>query len=104
MLNSNQSPRLIFQYGFNEHDADEAEARGYLSHVAVDLGDGRHYPVVFYDAVRLQQDLEVEAKQGTPYVADPGMIVLETVTRKHGKGRTRSFARRILLASGAAGC
>lgn len=83
MLNSNQSPRLIFQYGFNEQDADEAEARGYLSHVAVDLGDGRHYPVVFYDAVRLQQDLEVEAKQGTPYVADPGMIVLETVTREN---------------------
>lgn len=73
-------PQLIFEHGFNEQDADEAEARGYLSHVTVDLGDGRYYPVIFYDAVRLQQDLEVETKQGTPYVADPGMIVLDTIT------------------------
>lgn len=80
MPDLNGSPRLVFECGFNEQDAYEAEGRGYLSHVAVDLGDGGLYPVVFYDAVRLQQDIDEEAKCGTPYLAAPGMIVLAKVT------------------------
>jgi hypothetical protein len=80
MLDLNGSPRLIFEHGFNDQDAYEAEGRGYLSHVTVDLGAGRQYPVVFYDAVRLRQDIDEEAKVGTPYVAAPGMIVLAKVT------------------------
>ena len=80
MPDLNGSARLVFEYGFNEQDAYDAEGRGYLSHVTVDLGDGGLYPVVFYDAVRLQQDIDEEAKFGTPYLATPGMIVLAKVT------------------------
>lgn len=80
MPNLNGSPRLVFEYGFNDQDAYEAEGRGYLSHVSVDVGDGSLYPVVFYDAVRLQQDIDEEAKAGKPYLATPGMIVLAKVT------------------------
>jgi hypothetical protein len=36
--------------------------------------------VFFYDAVRLAQDLEEEAKAGRPFIAEPGLIVLERVT------------------------
>lgn len=73
-------PRLVFAYDFDERAAFEAEGRGYLSYAHVALPDGSRCPVVFYDPVRLHQDLEEEAARGTPFVAEPGMIVVPNVT------------------------
>jgi len=73
-------PTLEFAGGFDDREAFEASARGYRSHVCVVMPSGERYPVVFYDAVRLQQDLEDEAKSGCPYIADPGLIVLSEIT------------------------
>ncbi len=57
-------PRLVFKYPFDEAAAYDAEARGYLAYSSVELSNGTRYPVVFYDPVRLQQDLEVEVVEG----------------------------------------
>ncbi len=73
---------LIFIYGFDERKEDEANARGYVNHVLVQIRSGNKYPVVFYDLVRLGQDLDEECKLGNRFVADPGMIVLEYITLK----------------------
>lgn len=73
-------PRLVFKYLFDEAAAFDAEARGYLAYASVELSDGNRYPVVFYDPVRLQQDLEVEMSQGRAFIAEPGMIVVPEVT------------------------
>ncbi len=75
-----QRPRLSLPQPFGEREAFEAEARGYLSHAVVQLPEGS-VPVVFYDVVRLGQDLEEESKAGLPFIAEPGLIVLESVTR-----------------------
>ena len=74
------NPKLVFAFEFDERAAYEAEGRGYLSHAHVELPDGCKYPVVFYDPVRLQQDLEEEVTTGNPYIAEPGMIVIPNVT------------------------
>ncbi len=71
---------LLFDYDFDERAQYQAHARGYLSHVRVQLTDGRRYSVIFYDHVRLGQDLEEEVKLGNGFVADPGMIVLDELT------------------------
>jgi hypothetical protein len=73
-------PKLLFEYEFGERERFEAKARGYLSHVVVEHSDGSRYSVVFYDCVRLQQDLEDEVSAGRMCVADPGMIVVSEVT------------------------
>jgi hypothetical protein len=73
-------PKLIFEYGFDERTQEESRARGYLSHVKVQLDNGNKYSIVFYDTVRLKQDLEEEVKLGLTFVAEPGMIVLEDIT------------------------
>jgi hypothetical protein len=80
MTPAEETPILRFAREFTERDATEAQDRGYLSHVLVDLGGGRLYPVFFYDAVRLQQDLEEMANHGRPYIAEPGMIVVQEIT------------------------
>lgn len=76
-------PKLMFTHPFGEREACEAEARGYLGYAAVELDDGSSIPVVFYDLVRLQQDLEEEILLGNPFVAEPGMIVVASVTREN---------------------
>ncbi len=73
-------PRLVFKYPFDEAAAYDAEARGYLPYSSVELSNGARYPVVFYDPVRLQQDLEVEVGEGRAFIAEPGMIVVPEVT------------------------
>ncbi len=73
-------PTLVFAYDFDEQAAQQAEARGYLSHAHVELPDGSRYPVVFYDLVRLGQDLEEEVVSGKAFIADPGMVVVPDVT------------------------
>jgi hypothetical protein len=48
--------------------------------VVVRRADGSCYQVLFYDPVRLQQDLEEYVRLDTPYLAEPGLIVLPEVT------------------------
>jgi hypothetical protein len=74
------SPRLTFAHPFGDREAYEAEARGYLGNASVEMPTGARIPVVFYDPVRLQQDLEEQIAAGSPFLAEPGMIVVESVT------------------------
>ena len=74
------SPRLVFDYEYTEAFAYEAWARGQCGAVSVEMSDGRRYPVYFYDAERLAQDLEEETKLGRPFLAEKGLIVLSEVT------------------------
>lgn len=74
------TPKLRFAREFTEQDALEAQSRGYLSHVLVELAEGKLYPVFFYDPIRLQQDLAEGVRTGHPFVADPGMIVVSEIT------------------------
>lgn len=80
---ANRKPELIFEGEFDEREEMECRDRGYRSHVRVELAGGEQFPVVFYDAVRLQQDLADEAKSGSPFIAEPGLIVLPEVTREN---------------------
>jgi len=79
-MSPNIAPILIFEIPFDERAQFEAKSRGYLSHVKVQLSDGSLYPVVFYDCVRLAQDLEYEVSIGRMCLADVGMVILAEVT------------------------
>ena len=73
-------PRIVFPEGFSEQDSFEMLHRGYLSHATVEAEDDKKYPVYFVDPTRLQQDLLAYTKLGTPFFAEPGLIVLNEVT------------------------
>lgn len=74
--------RVLFPDWYDDLAEVEVEHKGWLQGVRVELPDGRLYPVHFYDPVRLGQDLEEEAKWERPYIAEPGMIVVPSVTRE----------------------
>ena len=58
----------------------EMTQKGHLSGLIVRLDDGSRYEVNFIDPVRLGQDLAREARGGTPYFAEPGLVVIPDVT------------------------
>jgi hypothetical protein len=76
---TNFKPFLSFGSPFGEREAYEAEARGYLASAVVELETGQ-VPVVFYDLVRLKQDLDEECAAGRAFLAEPGLIVVDSVT------------------------
>ena len=84
---------LQFDYPFDDRTAEEAADRGYWGHCHVELQDGTKHPIVFYDAVRLAQDLEEEASQGRPFLAERGMVVLQDVTRQNMEAAVEQLAK-----------
>lgn len=79
-MDSSGFPKLHFEYEYDERLADEANARGHLGGVTVELADGSRHPVFFFDPVRLAQELEEDAKLGRPFIAEKGMIVVKEIT------------------------
>src|SRR5438477_13100247 len=65
---------------FDERDEAEMTMKGHLSNVVVRLADGARYELHFIDPARLSRELELDARAGTPYFAEPGLIVLPEVT------------------------
>ena len=93
MITELTAPKLRFARELPDQAAFEAQSRGYLSHVMVELDEGRLYPVFFYDVVRLQQDLDESAMHGRPFIADPGMIVVEEITPEAMKHAVEQLSR-----------
>ena len=86
-------PRLIFEPPLDDRTRDEAWQRGWLGHAKVEQRDGSVYPVVFYDVVRLGQDLVDEVASGRGCIADPGLIVIPEVTLENMTVAVRRLTR-----------
>ena len=88
-----QFPRLIFECEYDERLAYEAESRGHLGEVIVELADGSKHPVFFYDGVRLLQDLDAESNRGRSFIAERGMIVLKAITKDSMQNAVNQLAK-----------
>ena len=84
--------KLVFEFGFDEHDEYEAESRGYRSHVWAELDDGSRHPLTFYDLTRLSQTLKDECSSGRSFFAEPGLVVVPVVNRANMEAAARTLA------------
>lgn len=84
-VKENEYPKLILPDWFDKRMEDEAPMRGFLSHLQAELENGERYSLFFIDPIRLQQELEVSASTGKPYIAEQGMVVLPEVTMERIK-------------------
>ena len=71
--------KIIFPEGFDERAASEMPDKGWLA-AQMETKNGNRFRIYFSDPVRLQQNLEEEAKLGRPYFAAPGLVILPEVT------------------------
>jgi len=83
--------KLTFKYGWDDKDEAETAMKGYRSDGIVHTLEGEMYPVYFIDPVRLQQDLEAETELGSPFLAEPGLIILPEVTREAMENAVRQL-------------
>jgi hypothetical protein len=90
---NNPFPRLVFEYGFDEREAQEAKDRGFRNHVYLEFENSVCFQISFYDPIALQQEVERGAATGTPCVAEPGMVVIPVITLDH----MRAAARQLIL-------
>ena len=70
---------ILLPEGATPNLEEDAE-RGYRSHVLVEVNGSFLYPVTFYTASRLKGELDISARNGEPYIAETGMIVLHELT------------------------
>lgn len=84
-------PKLTFKYGWDDRDEEETPMKGYRSDGIVHSLEGEMYPVYFIDPIRLQQDLEAETESGSPFLAEPGLIILPEVTREAMENAVRQL-------------
>lgn len=72
-------PRLVF---VDELDEGYGIApRGYRTDVTLELREGIAFPVAFYDAAALCEELEAREKWGIGrFVAEPGLVVVPEIT------------------------
>jgi len=94
MSDTNDYPRLIFPDWYDERAEYETSLKGWFSHAVVQLADGMCFPVSFIDPVRLQQDMEEYVKLGTPYFAEPGLIILPEVTVEFMRNSVKDLWKR----------
>jgi hypothetical protein len=81
-MSATKNYQVVFPDWYDERGEWEAREKGWLQGVEVRFGTGDSQSLFFYDPVRLAQDLDAESKQGKPFVAVPGLIVIPEVTRE----------------------
>jgi hypothetical protein len=84
--------RLVFAFDFDELAAFEIEAKGWCGAVQVELDDGTRHPACFYDVVRLSQTLDDDCASGRSFLAEPGLIIVPSVTLAHMEAAARTLA------------
>ncbi|MBS1911273.1 MAG: hypothetical protein JST22_04750 [Bacteroidetes bacterium] len=84
--------KLSMDFDFDEREALETEARGYLGAAYAECEDGRRFSLCFYSPGRLAQDVEESAMHGRPFIAEQRMIVLTEVTLENMKAAVEQLA------------
>lgn len=74
-------PRLVLPEGMDEWLLGDMELKGYLTGALAECPDGRRYPVSFYQACVLEQDLAYWKLNGKGWLGEIGLIVIDQVNR-----------------------
>jgi hypothetical protein len=79
MANMEGCPKLVLYENFDERDAFDITAKGWFD-ANIELPDGRHYTLAFYDLGRLKLHLGDSIENGEPCFAEQNLIVVPEVT------------------------
>ncbi|MCB9765964.1 MAG: hypothetical protein H6739_39685 [Alphaproteobacteria bacterium] len=105
-MTDKQPPKLVFAPSYGEQDARESESKGYCDRARAEYSDGSFIPLVFYDPVRLKEDVRLLSEGGRKFLGNPGLIVVKRVTQEYmeraleGVHRERFFDNLVRLPPG----
>jgi hypothetical protein len=69
---------LVLPMDFDDYEM-EVEAKGFFSEARLS-SSGKRYRLIFYDPVRLGQEIESELQRGGPFF-EPNLVVIQSVTK-----------------------
>lgn len=72
-------PRLIFPSDFDFSRECNIELEGIFDDLVIELGENLRYQIFCIDFVRLEKEVETKTREGHPYFAKPGLIVVSRV-------------------------
>ena len=87
---------LIFPEGFGDY-AWELEPKGMFNEARLEF-QGCRYRLMFYDSVRLGQDIEDELQRGGVFF-EPNLVVVPTVTRQNMNKAAAQLVKQARLGS-----
>jgi hypothetical protein len=87
---------LIFPEGFDDY-AWELASKGVFNEARLEF-QGRWYRLMFYDPVRLGQDIEEELRRGGVFF-EPNLVVVPTVTRQDMENAAEQLVKQARLGS-----
>ena len=78
-MDDRKFPKLILLV-WQDGDDWLIRSKGWFENNLVELADGNHYQICFFDNVRLSQHLEDNTRNGQPFFIEKNLIVLSEVT------------------------
>lgn len=79
-MDDSSKPTLLFNCDFDERTAWEVEQKGWFEGAVAVMPNGVQIPVSFWDPTRLSQELNDRVKSGRVCFAEPGLIIVPSVT------------------------
>ena len=73
---------LTYGNGDEHQILREANDRGYLEDVDVEIADGRHFKVAFMLSMRISREIELDSMNGRPFFVEPGLIVVRDFAKE----------------------
>src|SRR5690242_12163123 len=84
---------IHFPAWYDDRGEAESTSKGYLPNVEVQLGAAERYRLYFIDPVRLQQTLDDDTRDGRPWFAEPGLVVVPEVSTEAVKQAVAGLVR-----------
>lgn len=85
-------PTLRFIYDFDERTAWEVEQKGWFEGAVAVLPNGLEIALSFWDPAGLSQEISDGARSGRACFAEPGLVVVPSVTRDHMQNAIKELA------------
>jgi hypothetical protein len=85
-------PILRFTCSFDERTAWEVEQKGWFEGAVAVLPNGLEVTLSFWDPVRLSQEINDGARLGRACFAEPGLVIVPSVTLNHMQGAIKELA------------
>jgi len=86
------APTLRFTCDFDERTAWEVEQKGWFECAVAVMPNGLEIALSFWDPIRLSQEIAEGARLGRVCFAEPGLVIVPTVTQEHMEKAIKELA------------
>jgi hypothetical protein len=92
-MNEQIVPTLRFTCDFDDRTAWEVQQKGWFEGAVAVMPNGLEIALSFWDPVRLSQEISDGVRLGRACFAEPGLVIVPSVTRDHMQKAIEELAK-----------